>query len=352
MTSSAHHDQQHLTHRASRCARASRVAIAFMRKTCSPTLRTGTTPMRALVMKTSSARASSAAAIGAYLGIGKPERRRIRAARCRASRPPLPHDPRGGVTMTPPLTMNTLLIVPPTHLARRRRAAVLRSSPRAERFARRKHVFEPVEMLEARERGIRGDRQSRDAQVDTPSRTRVVGAAREHSHHATRYRVARAARSRGGPLPRVTMSLSNARARAPRPLRAAISTRKAASTDERDAQSQRSHAPDAQDAHRESARVRADEHGLEQAVAVLQAAIVERARRHRGRRRPSCRGCRSWDGHSKARSRPRALARVSSSSRSGTESATMPPPARNSTCGAVDRQRADQDVEVGVAVHA
>ena len=53
-----------------------------------------------------------------------------------------------------------------------------------------------------------------------------------------------------------------------------------------------------------------------------------------------------------ARSRPRALARVSSSSRSGTESATMPAPARSSMRVAAHGQRADQDVEVRVTVGA
>ncbi len=53
---------------------------------------------------------------------------------------------------------------------------------------------------------------------------------------------------------------------------------------------------------------------------------------------------------SNAASMPRALARVSSSSRSGSESATMPAPARSSTLRPMQRHGADQDVEVHRAV--
>ena len=83
------------------------------------------------------------------------------------------------------------------------------------------------------------------------------------------------------------------------------------------------------------------------AVAVLQAAVVHRD----GRGLDAVH--QSPSDHAllpSARSRPRALARVSSNSDSGRESATMPAPVRNSTRPVAHRERADQDVEVERAV--
>src|SRR5271168_3551031 len=68
----------------------------------------------------------------------------------------------------------------------------------------------------------------------------------------------------------------------------------------------------------------ANPHGLEQAVAVLQAAIARV-----DPRAPAAVDPRTQLGPTSARSRPSALARVSANSCLGLESATMPAPARN-----------------------
>ena len=91
-------------------------------------------------------------------------------------------------------------------------------------------------------------------------------------------------------------------------------------------------------AEREPAQVLLDEshvavcqqRGLEHAIAVLKTAILhcDRVQRIVGTETVDENSCRHASTPS-ARSTPRAFARVSSSSRSGMESATMPAPARN-----------------------
>src|SRR6185437_6414301 len=71
--------------------------------------------------------------------------------------------------------------------------------------------------------------------------------------------------------------------------------------------------------------------GLEQAVAVVQAAVEGRDRARLAPVDPHHFRLEAHARLSSAARRPRALARVSSSSRSGSESATMPAPARNAT---------------------
>ena len=80
--------------------------------------------------------------------------------------------------------------------------------------------------------------------------------------------------------------------------------------------------------------------GFEQAIAVVQAAIVDGKRVRRDRRVTAidehARSVIALDSDApRARSTPRALARVSSSSRSGIESATIPAPARKRSVAAV-----------------
>ena len=248
-----------------------------MGRTCSPTLRTGTTPMRALVTKTSSAARELGERHRPYLG-AQARARRIHAARCHASRRRRPRGRRAACTIAPPLTRNTLLIVPPTTCPAAveqqciEAVRVLAASRAASTFSSRLRCLMPASA------GFAADRQLRHAQLTHPRATRSVGAVANTviTRRGTMRPAGRVAAR--APLPRVTMILSTASVGAGG---CALRSRRATRRPPRaGCPVAGSPAPAAPGALPGSARDRAaHEHGLEQAIAVLQAAIVDR---HRG----------------------------------------------------------------------
>ena len=222
------------------------------------------------------------------------------------------------------------------HGARDQRAAAREQerlgNPRIVPLQAREDLLQAVQVLDAGERGILGESQVRDAHAHPIAlRGRVFAAPGVAQQQARGLLVAAHAITARARRPAGDDELHD---RAPAGGGGGDLGAQLAGLRDRD--------PEALAALRQALQVQTEEtcpalrcrHGLKQPVAVLQSAVEDRHLRGLDAVNPGTLGQTRERTHGRApraASRPRALARVSSSSRAGSESATIPAPAWNCT---------------------